>query len=256
MCNLLSVGSEVVPCHVVSKDYLNPLVEFCGAAALLIPALGNDGGAPQALRALDGLVLTGAPSMVAPSWYHGPPLDMGMQTDLARDSTVIPCIRAALELDMPVLGICRGLQEFNVALGGTLRTEPSGQHAAALSNRAERYRPRHEVSVEGKGLLAAIAAAAGIETPARTLVNSLHRQVVDTLSPRLRVEARAPDGVIEAVSLAEHAFALAVQWHPEWYTKESALNAGILTSFGYACRAYRRRVQTDGMVNLQCASAS
>ncbi len=159
--------------------------------------------------------------------------------DPARDATNLPLIRQAIARAVPLLAICRGIQELNVALGGTLHQEV---HALAgrIDHRSdkslpshERYRAAHPAAVAAGGVLQALLGGArAIE------VNSLHGQAIDRLAPGLVVEATAPDGTIEAVSVAgAPAFALAVQWHPESGVHDNPVSRSLFAAFGAACRA-------------------
>jgi len=195
---------------------------------------------PALLDSIDGLLFTGSPSNVAPKHYGGPAPREGVLQDEHRDATTLPLLKGAIERGMPVLCICRGFQELNVALGGTLH-----QHVEEVPGRNDhrsrdgdsldlQYGPAHPVQVQEGSLLAKI-------TPERTFsVNSLHSQGIDRLAPGLRAEAVSPDGQIEAVSLrSAQGFLLAVQWHPEWAWSENSVSRAIYSAFG---DALRRRV--------------
>jgi len=225
------------PTHAVIEKYLRAVLEGAGAVPLLVPALEEI--APEALVArLDGLLLPGSRSDVGPENYGGPPLAPERERDRARDGTALPLIRAALAADLPVLAICRGIQEINVALGGTLHP---AVHAVSgrLDHRAEPDLPlderyaydAHDVHLAHGGLFAMLA---GAETVA---VNSLHYQGIDQLAPDLVVEATAPDGQIEAVRAPAARFFVGVQWHPEHYAGDNAFSRALFRAFGEACRA-------------------
>jgi putative glutamine amidotransferase len=157
--------------------------------------------------------------------------------DPNRDATTIPLIPQAIAAGVPVLAVCRGFQEMNVAYGGTLHQRL--HEVAGLSDHREdesaplevQYGPAHEVRLEPGGRLRAIAGRD------RIVVNSLHWQGIDLLGQGLTVEARAPDGVIEAIGVADAStFALGVQWHPEWQFEKSEFSRALLAAFGEACR--------------------
>jgi putative glutamine amidotransferase len=192
---------------------------------------------PPVLDSIDGLLFTGSPSNVAPKHYGGPPPREGVLQDEHRDATSLPLLKGAIERGMPVLCICRGFQELNVALGGTLH-----QHIQEVPGRADhrsrdddpvatQYGPAHPVQVQDGGLLAKM-------TPEKTFsVNSLHSQGIDRLAPGLRAEAVSPDGQIEAVSMpTSKGFLFAVQWHPEWAWSENPVSRAIYSAFGAALR--------------------
>ncbi|MGH6916572.1 MAG: gamma-glutamyl-gamma-aminobutyrate hydrolase family protein [Geminicoccaceae bacterium] len=227
--------------HRVGDKYVMAVLDGAGGLPLLIPALGPRLDHAALLERLDGLLVTGSRSNVEPHHYGGPPAHADSPGDPARDATVLPLIRAALAAAVPLLAICRGIQELNVALGGTLHQEV---HALAgrLDHRSdksvapqERYRDAHPVTLTPGGRLQALLDGAG-----EISVNSLHGQAIDRLAPGLVVEATAADGTIEAVSVAgAPAFALAVQWHPEWRVLDNPVSRRLFAAFGAACRTRR-----------------
>ena len=236
--------------HAVAEQYIRAVTQGVGGMPLIVPALGSDFDPHDLVARLDGLFLTGSPSNVEPRRYAGPPSRAGTLHDPKRDETTLPLIRAALAAGLPVLAVCRGNQELNVALGGTLHQnvhELPGKrdHRAPreLPNE-ERYALVHSVRLVYNGLLARLAGAS------EARVNSLHAQAIDRLAPGLTVEATAPDGVIEAVRLDRLAdgrpatFALGVQWHPEWHIRSDRLAKGIFAAFGDAARE-RAVTRTD-----------
>src|SRR5579864_6780337 len=230
------------PFHMVGEKYARAVMVASGAAPLLIPALAEELGFEELLERLDGLLFTGSPSNVEPHRYQGPASDPGTLHDPARDATTLPLIRKAVQAGVPVLGICRGFQEMNVAFGGTLHQklhEVPGHldHRDDTSQPLEvQYGPAHEVTLEEGGVLRALAGADHIR------VNSLHSQGIDRLGPELAVEARAPDGLIEAFRVrAARRFALAVQWHPEWKVMSNPVSRALFSAFGDASR---ERAQT------------
>jgi len=168
-------------------------------------------------------------------------LDPTLPLDPHRDDWTLPLIPRLLERGIPLLAICRGFQEVNVALGGSLH-QAVHQVAGLRDHRDdeslpvdEQYGPAHPVRIEAGGLLAALLDADEV------IVNSLHGQGVNRLAPGLRVEARAPDGLVEAFSATSgSAFALAVQWHPEWRAAENPVSRRLFEAFGDACRAHSR----------------
>src|ERR1700736_1569585 len=183
--------------HTVNERYPNAVIDAVGGLPLLIPAIGPKTDCGALLDRLDGLLLTGSPSNVEPFHYGGPPSREGTLHDPDRDATTLPLIREAVRRDMPVLAICRGIQELNVALGGTLH-QRIHEVPGRLNHRSRRdspdgpYGPAHSVALIKGGLLASLAGVAEV------MVNSLHSQGIDRPAPRLRVDAVAPDGQIEA----------------------------------------------------------
>lgn len=227
--------------HQVGGKYVDSVLDGAGGLPFLIPALGRRLDVDAVLDQVDGLLLTGSPSNVEPHLYGGAPARPESGRDPARDATTLPLIERAIERAVPVFAICRGQQELNVALGGTLH-----QHLHEVPGRLdhrsdkevpprERYRLAHTVTLTPGGLLEELLGAASIE------VNSLHGQAIDRLAARLVIEASAPDGTIEAVRVADApAFALGVQWHPEWRILDNPLSGRLFAAFGAACRARAR----------------
>jgi putative glutamine amidotransferase len=226
------------PHFVVGRHYIEA-VRLAGCQPLVVP-----GATPDELAALlalaDGLLLTGSPSNVHPRHFGEPIHDRLLPLDPERDAWTLPLIPQALARGVPLLAICRGAQEVNVALGGSLHQavhELSG-HADhrddAAASLEVQYGPAHTVAVERGGVLARWLDRDHFE------VNSLHGQAVNRLGRGLRVEARAPDGVIEAFAAADApGFNLCVQWHPEWQAADNPVSMQLLRAFGKACRAYR-----------------
>ena len=227
------------PFHIAGEKYILAVVNGAGGLPLLIPALGSRIDTDQLLDTFHGLLFTGSPSNVEPHHYKGAPSAEGTHHDPQRDETTLPLIKAAIERGVPVLGLCRGFQEMNVAFGGTLHPrlhEVTGyiEHREDKSQPVNvQYGPAHEVRIEPGGLLHRISGRSTAQ------VNSLHTQGVKDLAPGLRPEAFAPDGLIEGFSVIDAAgFALGVQWHPEWKVTENAFYSAIFNAFGDACRAY------------------
>ena len=222
--------------HAVAEQYVAAVRDGEGALPVLVASVG---GAEALLDRLDGLLLPGSESNVAPALYGVADDATPGQHDPARDATVLPLVRAALARGMPVLAICRGHQELNVALGGSLhqavhalpgrldhREDPAAEEAA-------QWAPAHEVALSG-GLAALLGRGA-------VRVNSLHGQAIDRLARGLVVEAVAPDGVVEAVRAEGTGFCYGVQWHPERGEAEAMGSAALFGAFGAACRAYAGR---------------
>src|SRR5579871_3947614 len=232
-CDRRMMGKH--PYDLVGEKYVAAVREGSGALPLLIPVLDPPLPTSELLASIDGLLFTGSPSNVAPKHYGGPAPRAGVLQDEHRDATALPLLKSAIEAGKPVLCICRGFQELNVALGGTLH-----QHIEEVPGRTDhrskdddpldvQYGPSHPVHVQEGGILARIA-------PQKTfLVNSLHSQGIDRLAPGLRAEAVAPDGQIEAISMpGAKGFLFAVQWHPEWAWSENVVSREIFSAFGAA----------------------
>ena len=228
------------PFQVVGQKYIDA-VRLAGALPLVVPSVEAD-ELDGLLDLADGVFLTGSPSNVHPSHFGEAVHDASLPLDVARDAWTLPLIPKVLERGIPLLAICRGFQEVNVALGGSLHQAVQEQpghadHRAARDAPPEvQYGPAHSVDVVPGGVLESIVERRRIE------VNSLHGQGVKQLARGLRVEARAPDGLIEAFSAPEaKGFNLCLQWHPEWQAARNPLSLQLLKAFGAACRAYRDR---------------
>jgi putative glutamine amidotransferase len=228
--------------HTVGKKYIDA-VRLAGCLPLVVPSLASD--ELEALLAMaDGVLLTGSPSNVHPSHFGESVHDDTLPLDLERDGWTLPLIPRVLERGIPLFAICRGFQEANVALGGSLHQavhEVPGQHdhRGPDDERApldEVFGPAHGISVVPGGQLDAIAGLGPFQ------VNSAHGQGIKRPAPGLRVEARAPDGLIEAFSVANaRGFNLCMQWHPEWRAESDALSRRLFRAFGEACRSFRDR---------------
>ncbi|SIT46376.1 gamma-Glu-GABA hydrolase [Paraburkholderia piptadeniae] len=235
----------VHPSHVVGEKYIAAVVDGAHALAVLLPALGERQTPEDVLAHVDGLLFTGSYSNVEPRRYGGHASAPGTLHDPARDATTLPLMRAAIDAGIPVLAICRGFQEMNVVFGGTLHqsvhtVDGYDDHRENKEDDLDvQYGPSHALHLVQGGLLQKLAGGAS-----EARVNSLHGQGVERLGNGLTVEAHAPDGLIEAISVANaRAFALGVQWHPEWKHANDALSTAIFRAFGAACRE-RMRMKT------------
>jgi putative glutamine amidotransferase len=225
--------------HATPQQYLEAALTGAGVFPVLVPSFGDRLDLDRLLSSVDGVMVTGSKSNVHPSLYGGDATEANGPYDPARDATTLPLIRKAIERGVPLLAICRGIQELNVALGGTLATEIQEREgtldhrAPASDNQDERFAIRQKVSIKPGSCLA------GVFGPGEIMVNSVHRQGVDRLGPRLQVEAVAEDGTVEAVSVRDaRAFAVGVQWHPEYWVKSDDNSARIFRAFGDAARAH------------------
>jgi putative glutamine amidotransferase len=226
------------PFHIAGKKYTDA-VRLAGCLPLVVPDAAPD-ELDDLLDAADGLLLTGSPSNVHPSHFDEAVHDPSLPLDPVRDAWTLPLIPKALGRGLPFFAICRGAQETNVALGGSLH-QAVHEIDGHLDHRDPddepldvQYAPAHSVDVMPGGVLARLLQRDRVQ------VNSLHGQAVNRLAPGLRVEARAPDGVIEAFSKPDApGFNLAVQWHPEWQAASNPVSMAMLSAFGAACTAYR-----------------
>jgi putative glutamine amidotransferase len=230
--------------HCVGEKYIAAIADGADATPVLLPALGEALDLRELLADFDGILLTGSPSNVEPHRYRGPASDPGTLHDPHRDATTLPLIPHIVAAGLPLLAICRGFQEMNVAFGGTLwqklhEVEGHLMHKEDIEAPLDdQYGPAHEVALAPGGQLHNLAGGERLQ------VNSLHSQGVQTLGRDLEIEARAPDGVIEAFRVRNApSFALAVQWHPEWKFQNNDFSRALFKSFGDAARkrAARRR---------------
>ena len=226
------------PSQVVGDKYVNAIVDGANGLPLIIPSLQPKLDLSPLLESLDGLFLSGSHSNIEPRHYSKESSYAGNLHDPARDENTLSLIPLAIEMGLPVLAVCRGMQEVNVALGGSLHQkvhEVDGYNDHRESDAAPldiRYSPAHPVRLNPTGMLWPIAGSDEVQ------VNSLHGQGVKDLAAGLRVEARANDGLIEGFSLdRDDRFLLAVQWHPEWKPRHYRFYLGIFQLFGQACRA-------------------
>ncbi|MFQ5775452.1 MAG: gamma-glutamyl-gamma-aminobutyrate hydrolase family protein [Kiloniellaceae bacterium] len=226
------------PFHSVRDKYLRAVAEAAGGIPLVIPAFGRQIEPADLVGRLDGLMLTGSPSNVHPTHYGRDPHPEAEPHDPERDATTLPLIHSALDRGLPLFAICRGMQELNVALGGTLHARVH-ELPGRMDHRRPRhedpdvqYGPRHPVSLTPGGELERLIGTREI------VVNSLHGQGLDRVAETLIVEAVAEDGTIEAVSVkGAHTFALGVQWHPEYKALENPVSTRLFAAFGAAARA-------------------
>lgn len=226
--------------HCVVDQYVNATLKVADAMPILVPALETGADIDAVLDRVDGVVISGSPSNVHPSLYGVEPTERHGPFDPARDATSLPLIRRAIERGIPLLAICRGIQELNVALGGTLATEIQEEpgnwdhRKPPTDNRDEAYAIRQPVKVKEGSCIAKYLGTAGTFQ-----INSLHRQAISTIAPSLQAEAFAEDGTVEAVSVIDaKGFAVGVQWHPEYWAESDAPSRALFEAFGAAAREY------------------
>jgi putative glutamine amidotransferase len=235
-CDHRMIGPH--PFHAVGEKYIVAVRDGAGALPMLVPVLETPLDVDEVLGVVDGMLLTGSPSNVAPRHYGGASPREGVMQDERRDATTLPLIKEIVARGLPLLALCRGFQELNVAYGGSLHQHL--QEIAGFSDHREdkhqpldvQYAPVHDVQLTPGGELERIAGR-------RTLrVNSLHSQGIDRVGDGLVVEARAPDGVVEAVRVRDAKnLALGIQWHPEWRFWENPFSTSLFAAFGRALRA-------------------
>jgi putative glutamine amidotransferase len=246
-CDVKQVGLH--PFHCVGEKYVDAVAHGADVWPLLLPALGA-GADLQSLERhidldalldrVDGVFLPGSVSNVAPGRYGGPN-DPDLLQDPQRDALAVPLIERTMAAQVPLFAVCRGLQELNVTLGGTLHprlheVEPFLDHREdSAAVRDDQYLHAHAVTLRAGGLLERLLGCREIQ------VNSLHGQGIRALAPTLVAEGVAPDGVVEAVSCPSHpGFLLGVQWHPEWRYRSDAVSVALFRAFGEAAAARHR----------------
>jgi putative glutamine amidotransferase len=241
-CCTKPFGLFAMPNHAASDTYVRAVSRVVGAVPVLIPADGEAADLDTLLARLDGIMLTGSRSNVQPCLYGGPCHAEGTPEDPARDAVTLPLIRAAIAAGVPLLAICRGFQELNVALGGTLHQRLQDlpgrlDHSTPMQpNPHVRQGKAHPVRVLPGTWLRRVV---GVED---LPVNSLHNQGIAQLAPGLEMEGLASDGTIEAVRVAgARGFAVGVQWHPEYDFGTDAASRAIFAAFGGAVSAYAGR---------------
>jgi len=225
--------------HATPDQYLEAAISVAGVLPVLVPSFGERLDIDGLLSRVDGVMLTGSKTNVNPARYGEETVERNGPYDDRRDATTLPLIRKAIERGVPLLAICRGIQELNVALGGSLATEIQeiegrmDHRAAPSEDQDERFAIHQTVRIEAGSCLAGIFGAGEI------VVNSLHRQGIGEVAPRLTVEAVAGDGTVEAVSVVDApGFAIGVQWHPEYWAGSDDASARIFRAFGEATRRY------------------
>ena len=224
--------------HGVGERYIRGVSDGANAVPMVIPALADEYDFVDLAKRLDGLMLTGGRANVEPHHYDGPPFPDDEVRDPPRDNTVLPLIRECVKQEIPVFGSCRGIQEINVAMGGTLHyrvheVEGFNDHRMPREGDMEhKFSERHLVVTAENSLFHQTCGSREI------MVNSLHAQAVDKVAPGFKIECvSAPDGVIEGIRYTEtDTFCVGVQWHAEWRLEENALSRGLWSAFGDACR--------------------
>ena len=252
----IGIGCDVIKnglhqFHGAGEKYINAVAHGARAIPLLLPAFGDGNDitdlgkiydVSSLVSQLDGLFLTGSPSNIQPHHFNGEPHEDGTLEDRQRDSLTLQLIKECISQSVPILAVCRGLQELNVALGGTLYAkvqEVEGfidHREDATKDRDGQYDPSHSVSFIEGGYLH------GLTNETKCQVNSLHSQGIKRLAEDLVVEAVAEDGLVEAVSLStedkNRGWVLGVQWHPEWKFDSNPISRKIFHEFGEQVRRF------------------
>lgn len=227
--------------HCAQNQYVQAALNVANVMSFIVPAFEDGNDIDAILDRVDGLLVTGSTTNVHPTLYGKEAVDSDGPFDTARDTTSIELIKRALDRGIPMLAICRGLQELNVALGGTLASEIQEQKGIwdhrkpDVANRDDAFAVRQTVIIKNDSCLAQHLGMSG-----EIKINSLHRQAIAKTAPRLQVEATAPDGTIEAVSVIDaKGFAIGVQWHPEYWAQTDNPSRALFEAFGQAVYNYR-----------------
>lgn len=239
-----SLLDDHYPVHAVGRMNLDAAAQVAGGLPYMIAADPALVSVEELMAVCDGFLLTGGRPNVHPENYGEPPTEAHGAFDPARDAITLPLVRACVEVGQPVLGLCRGFQEFNVAMGGTLHPEirdlpgRDNHRMPPDGTLEERFALRHTVSFTEGGVFHRLMGAQEVMT------NTLHGQGVKTPGPRVVIDGHAPDGTAEALYISDApGFALAVQWHPEWNAAEDPVSRPLFEAFGTATRAWASRTR-------------
>jgi putative glutamine amidotransferase len=226
--------------HTVQRKYADAVFYGAQCTTLFIPAMGSEMDIEVLLDVADGIFLSGSPSNVNAELYGETISQPHLPQDVFRDEVTIPLVKQAVARGIPILGVCRGFQEINVAFGGTLYQ--AVHDVVGLNDHREdktapiesQYSVAHPVHLVENGALARLLGKSDM------MVNSIHGQGIKRLGDGLTAEAHAPDGLVEAFRISSHdSFGWAVQWHPEWQMLSNPDSLAIFAAFGDACREYR-----------------
>lgn len=236
------VGNHFHPSHTVQRKYSDAVFYGANCTPLFIPAMGAELDIDVLLDTADGIFLSGSPSNVGAALYGEEVQLPHLPQDALRDDLTLPLIKAAVARGMPIFGVCRGFQEMNVAMGGTLHQavhelpEFMWHIAQNAQNSDEQYGFSHMATAVDGGMIHSILHKTEL------WINSVHGQGINRLAAGLTAEVHAPDGLIEAFTIDAHpTFGLAVQWHPEWKMADNPDSVALFAAFGDACRAYRAK---------------
>jgi len=248
VASVMDLANGRFPGQVTSAKNVDALIRFSGCLPIIVPSVGENLDTRAFLEHIDGLVLTGGRANIEPHHYDGPPFPPDEARDPFRDHTALSLVRACVAEKIPVFGICRGIQELNVALGGSLHyrlhlvdgLEDHRMPQTENPSAEEVFRLRHTLHFPPGSTLGSLAGGEPVK------VNSLHGQGIDRLAEALRAEAIAEDGVIEAVRLRnDPTFTVGVQWHAEWRPENHPFSRRLFEEFGAAATAraaHRRRL--------------
>lgn len=231
--------NDEYPAHAGGTMNSEAVADLVGAMPLLVPADPRFVSVPELLECFDGFLFTGGRPNVHPEEYGEPETEAHGAFDRARDAITLPLIRALVDRGQPFFGICRGFQEVNVAMGGTLYPEirdlpgRMNHRMPPDGTLSEKFALRHKVTLAEGGVFHRILGAREVMT------NTLHGQGIKTPGPRIVIDGHAPDGTPEALYVADApGFALAVQWHPEYNAACDPVSRPLFQAFGAAVAAW------------------
>ena len=233
--------NDQYPAHAVGTMNSDAVVDVCDATPVLIPADPRYGTAQHWMDLCDGFVFTGGRPNVHPEEYGEAETQAHGTFDRNRDGLALPLIRACVAKGQPILAICRGFQELNVAMGGTLHPEirdlpgRDNHRMPPDGTLEEKFALRHVVTFTENGPFHRVMGSTEVMT------NSLHGQGIKVAGERIVIDGTAPDGTPEAIYVAgAPGFALGVQWHPEYRAADDPVSAPLFAAFGEAARAWRK----------------
>lgn len=234
--------NDEYPAHAAGMMNAQALADVAGAQPLIVPAHPALVCLATLLDICDGFVLPGARANVHPQEYGEVETPAHGSFDRDRDRLTLPLIRACVERGQPIFGICRGFQEVNVAMGGSLFPEirdlpgRDNHRMPPDGTLAEKFALRHRVTFQAGGVFHRLIGAQSVMT------NTLHGQGIKQAGPRVVIDGHAPDGTPEAIYIADApGFTLAVQWHPEWNAQGDPVSRPLFAAFGAACRDWAQR---------------
>ncbi len=211
-------------------------IQDLGGTPVILPLVSDPTVCRQLLKGLDGLVLTGSGSDLAPKLYRERKQYPFKVMSQARADFELEMARQVAQTSLPTLGICGGMQSLNVALGGNLYQDILSQIPKSRQHlqTTKATRMAHSIDVRPRSLLRTIFRQPKIR------VNSSHHQSVKVVAPSLKISAMSPDGVIEAIESPHHPFLLGVQWHPEFLYKQDLMARRLFKAFLKAASTYRQ----------------
>ncbi len=231
--------NEQYSVHAVGAMTTEAVSGVAGCMPVMIPTDPRYAQVDELMGLCDGFVFTGGRPNVHPEEYGEEATEAHGAFDRARDGLALPLIRACVERGQPVFGICRGFQEFNVAMGGSLHPEirdlpgRMNHRMPPEGTLEEKFEPRHAVRFRAGGVFHRLMGAPEVMT------NTLHGQGINRPGARIVIDGQAGDGTPEALYVeGAPGFTLAVQWHPEWNAADDRVSRKLFEAFGAAARAW------------------